>query len=132
MNKRGHHLTSGNIRTCFFIVTTSCQRCQFRADEIKVPLFCSSNNHLPSIFTNVIKYYSHRESSNRSAIRQRLTVLIAVLYNRLVISTRWRFLFYPFSSRPSRLHWVNFLKHRVNHFPIFLSIFNVMLDGVYF
>jgi hypothetical protein len=31
-------------------------------------------------------------------------------------STRWRFLFYPFSSRPSRLHWVNVLLHWVNFF----------------
>jgi hypothetical protein len=45
---------------------------------------------------------------------------------RLIISTRWRFLFYPFSSRPSRLywvnfllHWVNFLLHWVNHFLFF-------------
>jgi hypothetical protein len=35
---------------------------------------------------------------------------------RLIISTHWRFLFYPFSSRPTRLHWVNFLLHWVNFF----------------
>jgi hypothetical protein len=33
--------------------------------------------------------------------------------NRLIISTRWRFLFYVFPSRPGELHWVDILLHWV-------------------